>query len=144
MVSRILVPLDGEENSHKALPTATFLAKIYDAEIMLLTITYFDKDTDDGYEISNNWLDSPMIGSVKGYVKRVFDEALIKIPKDIKVSTYQKSGSIEKGILDFIEDEKIDIVVMSCKNLSFVDHILKGSISRHIVEKSTCPVIIIK
>ena len=46
-IKRILVPVNGTEESTKALKLADTLAQIYNAEIALLLVTYFNENTDD-------------------------------------------------------------------------------------------------
>lgn len=144
MVKRILVPIDGSIQSLKALPMAVKIARLHQAELALLTVTYFAKETDAGYATVSTWLDSPMIGSVGKYVERVFAAAKEIIPKDVKVATYHLSGQPEETILDFVSENDVDMIAIGCKHVSFVDKIIKGSISRHIIEKAKCPVIIVK
>ncbi|MBM6833946.1 universal stress protein [Megamonas hypermegale] len=142
-IKRILVPVNGTEESTKALKLADTLAQIYNAEIALLLVTYFNENTDDKAN-EDSWLATPFTGSVAQYSHNVLDNARRYLSAKLQISTHNLSGQPKFKILEFAQIYSADIIIMGCRNLSFFDSILKGSVSRYILEKSTCPVIIVK
>ena len=138
-IKRILVPVNGTEESTKALKLANTLAQIYNAEIALLLVTYFNEGTDDNAN-EDSWLATP----VAQYSHNVLDNARRYLSAKLQISTHNLSGQPKFKILEFAQIYSADIIIMGCRNLSFFDSILKGSVSRYILEKSTCPVIIVK
>lgn len=144
-IKRILVPVNGTEESLKALDIAAELAQLYDARIDLLLVTYFSEETDSNIS-RESWLPNPLTGSVSKYIQAVFTKAYSLLPKNtnLRVDKYHLSGRPQVKILEFAKEHDVDVIIMGCRNLSFISSLLNGSISRHILEKSACPVIIVK
>ena len=140
-IKRILVPINGTEQSFKALKFATKLAKIYQAQIDLLLVTYFDEHTDDE---QTSWLPTPMATPVAKYKHNVFSKAQEFIPADLSIKMYQESGQPHEKILEFMNSHHSDMVVIGSRNLKFFGSIIQGSVSRQILEKAKCSVIIVK
>ncbi len=144
-VRHILVPVNGTEESLNSLTTAAAFAQIYKARITLLLVTYLKEDTDNTNTADrDSWLPAPVAGSVSRYAHAVFAAALSILPDDCKVDTYHASGQPTAKILEFAAKNDVDMIIIGCRKLSFLDTILKGSVSRRILEKATCPVIIVK
>jgi nucleotide-binding universal stress UspA family protein len=61
-----------------------------------------------------------------------------------KIKTTVLFGPTSSMVLDYIEDEKIDLVIMGTKGASGVKEIFIGSNAEKIVRKATCPVLAIK
>lgn len=142
-IQRILVPINGTTESLKALSLASELAQTHQAQICLLLVTYFKIETDDKLATSS-WLATPLIGPVSRYVEAVFNRAKDLLLPDIEVNTYHLSGQPATEILTFTKTHDIDLIIMGYRRLNLFSSIINGSTSRQILEKSTCPVIIVK
>lgn len=140
-IKRILVPINGTEQSLKALKFAIKLARIYAAQLDLLLVTYFNEDTDDNQA---SWLPTPLTTPVAKYKNVVFSHAQKFIPADLSIKMYQESGQPHEKILEFINSHHSDMVVIGSRNLKFFDSIIQGSVSRQILEKANCSVVIVK
>ena len=66
------------------------------------------------------------------------------MPANIDISTHHLSGQPASKILEFTKAHNTDLIIMGCRKLNLFSSILNGSTSRQILEKSTCPVIIVK
>lgn len=142
-IQQIVVPINGTAESFKALSLASDLAKIYQVQICLLLVTYFSTETDDKSTYSS-WLATPLTGSVSRYAESVFLRAKDLLPANIDISTHHLSGQPASKILEFTKTHNTDLIIMGCRKLNLFSSILNGSTSRQILEKSTCPVIIVK
>lgn len=142
-IQRILVPINGTAESLKALSLASELARTHQAQICLLLVTYFKIETDDNLAYSS-WLATPLTGSVSRYVEAVFKRAKDLLLPDLEVNTYHLSGQPATEILTFAKTHDVDLIIMGCRRLSLFSSIINGSTSRQILEKSTCPVLIVK
>ncbi|MBQ1460657.1 MAG: universal stress protein, partial [Selenomonas sp.] len=60
-LARILVPIDASEGAGRAAAFAVNLAEITGADVDVLHVTYFDKDTDAKEE---SWLPDSIAGSM--------------------------------------------------------------------------------
>ena len=142
-MKHILVPVSAADESMQALSFAAEMAQIYDASLSLLLVTYFDEHTD-GQKTAKSWLSSSLTGSVSRYTHAVFTKAAAHLPSGMSASYYHVSGQPQQKILEFAQANHTDLIIMSCRRLSFLDTLIGGSVSRHILEKSKCPVIIVK
>lgn len=141
--TRILVPINGTDEALDALPLAEKLARTLDAELMFLLVTYFDEDTDEPTYYTG-WLPKGLTESVSHYSRAIFSKINTIIPSDIHQSYHRRSGQARNEILKFAKENNVNYIVMGCRKLSFLSTILNGSVSRHILENSECPVTIVK
>ena len=142
-IKHILVPVNGTQESLKALDIAGKFATLYNAQINLLLVTYFTEETD-STNYKNSWLPAPLTTSVSKYAQSIFSKAISLLPKNVSIVTHHFSGQPKEQILEFTKKHETDVIIMGCRNLSFFSTILNGSVSRHILEKSACSVIIVK
>ena len=143
-IQQIVVPINGTAESFKAfIFSFRFSEKYTQAQICLLLVTYFSTETDDKSTYSS-WLATPLTGSVSRYAESVFLRAKDLLPANIDISTHHLSGQPASKILEFTKAHNTDLIIMGCRKLNLFSSILNGSTSRQILEKSTCPVIIVK
>lgn len=140
-VKHILVPINGTEQSFNALKFATSLASIYVAQIDLLLVTYFDEYTDD---TQSSWLPSELMIPISKFKNTIFKQAQTFIPANLSVKMHQESGQPIDKILEFTQEHHSDMIVIGSRNLKFFDSLIKGSVSRQILEKANCSVVIVK
>ncbi len=93
---------------------------------------------------------------VHSFEETLFKELKIKTDKQFvklqdkyakdnkKVKTKVLFGPPSSMVLDYIEDQKIDLVIMGTKGASGVKEVLMGSNAEKIVRNASCPVISIK
>lgn len=142
-IKRILVPINDTTEAFKALSMADNLAHIYNAQVALLLVTYFNEETDSSLE-GGSWLSTPFTGSVSRYSHSILDNARKHLSANLQISTHHLSGQPKLKILEFAQKYQADLIIMGCRNLSFFGTILSGSVSRYVLEKSICPVLIVK
>jgi nucleotide-binding universal stress UspA family protein len=140
---RILVPVDGSENSDKAVVQAADLAKVCTAVIDLLYVSYFDSGTDDIVE-NVSWLPDSVTGSIGKTSKAILEHAKTLIPENIEMRLHIETGIPAKKILDFAKHNKADLIVIGGRGLGIVEGFLLGSVSQKIIEQADCPVLIVK
>lgn len=146
MVKKILVALDGSKAAANALDFALKLAEISSAELELLTVVppVFLP------QYSIYVLKSEAIAdcakeleiSFRGVLSKAQREANKKKP-DLKVSTRFEKGEPDVKIVEVAETGKFDLIVMGSRGLGGRVSTL-GSISSRVVDKSSCPVVIVK
>ena len=146
MVKKILVALDGSKAAANALDFALKLAEISSAELELLTVVppVFLP------QYSIYVLKSEAIAdcakeleiSFRGVLSKAQREANKKKP-DLKVSTRFEKGEPDVKIVEVAETGKFDLIVMGSRGLGGRVSTL-GSVSSRVVDKSSCPVVIVK
>ena len=142
-IKRILVPVNETKEAFSALSMADNLARIYNAEVALLLVTYFNEKTDSSFD-GASWLSTPFTGSVSRYSHSILDSARMQLSANLQISTHHLSGQPKLKILEFAREYHADLIIMGCRQLSFFGTILNGSVSRYVLEKSICPVLIVK
>lgn len=136
---KILVPLDGSENSLHALEKAVQIAKQFDSKLSLINV----------YSISIfRVTPSQVFESMKEL--RIAGEAILaegkKIVKaqGIQVETILKDGHAVMEIVNTAKEGNFDLIVIGAKGMSKFKEILLGSVSDGVTRHSPCPVLIVK
>ncbi|MEW9668939.1 universal stress protein [Ammoniphilus sp. 3BR4] len=140
--SRIAVPFDNSDLSNRALETAIMLAK-QDERIELDVLTVVNIPTSVAYYGAYN--DDRIREAHLASAKEMMDGVEEKI-KDLpnKTRTFVLEGNPAPIIVDFVKQNDSDLVVMGSRGLSGLKEMFLGSVSHYVVQKSTCPVYIIK
>lgn len=139
----ILVPYDLSKSSNHAFKVALDIAKKYDSTITILTCVegdawhhkFYDSRADD------ELLKKQKKASI-GYIKKLEDMA--KKNNIQTKSRILKTMSVVTQIVDFAKAGKIDLVVMGSHGRSGIDKLILGSVANGVVNKTRCPVLIVK
>jgi nucleotide-binding universal stress UspA family protein len=143
---KILVPVDGSAHSLKALEIAADFAKTRQAEIYVISVAASIGSMED-HEIS------PSRRERHEEILREHAEAAIKVARellearqvDVKFSqTVSTSVSVPDAIIDFAEDEQIDLIVIGSRGLSVSSRFKIGSIANQVVRYCPCSVYLVK
>jgi nucleotide-binding universal stress UspA family protein len=62
----------------------------------------------------------------------------------IKTQIIQESISVVSSILEYAENEKIDLIVVGTRGRSGIKHLLIGSVAEGVVTYAHCPVLVVK
>lgn len=139
MISKILVPLDGSENSEKGLRYACWLASKVEATITVLhvvTIPYTGESAVFHIE--------PLEAAGRMILERA--KKILKEEKCVGAHFVLREGSGNAGheIVRFGEEENFSLIVMSAKGHSALAHLLMGSVSDMVVKHAPCSILIVK
>jgi nucleotide-binding universal stress UspA family protein len=147
--SKIVVGVDGSEESMKAAEYAISIAKLYNAELNAITVL----TSDIGYICSSPGVESPPL-TVKEIIllagdeaKKWFDEIKEKANKkgiQLKTEYIVAKKSLLNTILEYVEEHNINLVVVGTRGRSGIKKMLLGSIASGLVTYSPCPVLVIK
>ncbi len=134
---KILVPLDGSENSKRGLDAAIYQAQNNDAEI---TGVYVIPNVPEMFE--NRPPNSP-VGQKEA--ANIMTEAK-KRSSENHVTFQEKiiHGSAGKDIVKFAEDNNFDLITIGARGISSVKEAFLGSVSHYVSQKSKSPVLIVK
>jgi nucleotide-binding universal stress UspA family protein len=145
-VKKVVFPTDFSELSNHAIPYAIKMAKIFDAElIMLHAITLYEHDPNDPEH------QFPSLRAYCGEVRKAADNGFqICIERmgdsGVKVRKAVIQGiSPHAAILDFVKEEgDVGMLVMSTHGRSGLSHVLLGSVTENVIRYSPCPVLVVK
>jgi nucleotide-binding universal stress UspA family protein len=154
LIKRILVPVDGSEQSDKALDFALDLAEKYSAKIEILSVvsheTSYMPILFGGAGVpptpaSADWLNA-YIEERKTSHENVLLQSLkkAKIYPSLDVSTRLVEGRAAEKIVEITKKEAFDLIVMGSRGLGGVKEFLLGSVSDRVADKAECPVLIVK
>lgn len=148
-IKKILVTIDGSENSKKAAEYAISLAKKYDAELIILYVLYSEL----GFAYSNLLgVTTPraikdVLETQKKDVQKWFDEIKSKLA-NTKISVTDRIivsvSSIVGEIIGFADKEKVDLIILGTRGRTGFKKLLLGSVAEGVVNHSSCPVMVVR
>lgn len=135
---KVLVPIDGSENSNKALLQACDFAKKYDAKITILYVV--EKIT------PLNLLDK------KEYLQmaRTFGNKVLKnaatttVKKGVDSKQILKEGNIVNEITKLAKNQNYNMIIVGSKGLGKTAKFFLGSVSNKLANNSPCSILIVK
>jgi nucleotide-binding universal stress UspA family protein len=129
-LSNMLVPVDGSENSEKAIRYAEALAEKTDAKMTLLCV-----------QESPLFTLKPEISTEMG--NRILAHAASKVTRT-QSERVLESGDPAKKIIETAKSGNYDLIVISSKGQETIRRFLMGSVSDHVVHYSDRSILIIK
>ena len=143
-VSTILVPTDFSADADKALSTATELAKLFGARIVIIH----------AYQV-NIPVVSPIAGGYalpQGFYEDLRSQAIAQVEKlaqqaaseGIEVTGIALQERAAVAIAAHAESLPADLIVMGTRGLTGLKHVLLGSVAERVVREAPCPVLTVK
>lgn len=144
-MKKILVAVDGSEDSKKALLNSANIAKRFDSEVLLVRvqkladILFSEPEMD---ELKKSVEKSPLKGELEKKSRQILDDAEKILAKNsvTKIKKIFRWGHPAEEILKAADEEKVDAIVLG----SHGRHrgILIGSVSREVMERAKVSVMI--
>lgn len=142
MYKKILVPTDASEYSKRALIKAIELAHHFQAEIILMHVT-FTPQAYWGYTISYGI--SVTQEDLNRNGEMALEAALMGVSTEgVKITTVLEIGHPVSKILEQIKKDNIDLVVIGSHGYGPITGSVLGSVSQRVLQKATCPVLLVK
>jgi nucleotide-binding universal stress UspA family protein len=142
MGKRILVPVDGSEQAHRAFE---FVAEEFgDAEVVLLHVI---NPAEAGYSaqasipsFSEEWYESEQAAAEELFaeIAELADGTELSIERETEV------GKPIRAIVEFADETGVDQIVMGSHGRSGVTRILLGSVAEAVVRRSPVPVTVVR
>ena len=149
--SKILVAIDGSQPSIDAANYAIEIAK-KNNNSQLISLTVLDISTP--RRLSSSFITAPTYGLKELEEQRKQAEKWLEsiskkveeIEKNIhyKAEIIEGSISVEGTIVDYAENENIDLIVIGTRGRSGFKRMLLGSVASKVVTYATCPVLVVK
>ncbi|WP_336036373.1 universal stress protein [Halobacterium yunchengense] len=139
-MAKILVPIDGSQQSRDALEYA--LEHFKDADITAINVIdpieagYTAQATVPGY--SEEWFEQAQAAA-----DDLFEEAQ-ELAGDHDLDTVTEVGRPSRTIVDYADEHDINHIVMGSHGRSGVSRILLGSVAESVVRRSPVPVTIVR
>ncbi len=129
-ISKILVPVDGSENSLKALEHAVALARETDTKITLINVMD-----------SNFFRIKPEFSNEIG--KKILSQAADKA-EGVKIYQRLEQGDPAETIIRIAQDEDFDLIVMGSRGHGAMKRWLLDSVSDHVMHYTDRSVLLVK
>lgn len=142
MFKKILVPTDASEYSRRALKTALELARSVHAEVVLLHVSYTPQaywgyTISYGITVTQEQLDQNGDLALEATLSGIDSEQVV-------INKRVESGHPVTIILEQIKKENIDLVIMGSHGYGAIAGSVLGSVSQRVLQRASCPVLIIK
>jgi len=140
--NRILYPVDLSEPSAKIVPYVQSVAQKFGSQIhILFAARVFDHFT-------SMYVPLPSISKfekelIEGSEKRLYefvDEHFSEFPQ---TKTAVVAGDASEEIINYIQENKIDLVIMATHGRKGMDKIIFGSVAERVVKTSPVPVMVV-
>ena len=143
-MKKILVPCDFSEQAVNAFRVAVDIAKESRGEVHLIHVVELS--------VMHDTILMPVLSFEEELLKELRDKADVQFGKlskrygkdNVDVISSVQFGSISIMILNYVEENNIDLVIMGTKGASGMSEMLMGSNAEKIVRNSSVPVLCIK
>ena len=143
MIEKILVAIDGSDNSDRALNFAIDLTQKFDSKILLLTVVPPLFLPIPSLNVMKSQAITDAYSELEQSFRSVLSRAEEKAKKNTKnVFTRLEHGNPDEMIVDTAKLGNFSVIVIGSRGLGRRDAL--GSVSSRVAEKATCPVIIVK
>jgi len=142
-INRILIPTDFSETGLLAIKHGAFMARLFKAELFLLHVLEVSEYT---YDIPEPVLRLPNLEVIQDVATRKLSEIAEDIRKEygIAATTMSSTGKISSEVVNYADENKIDIIVMGTHGASGFEEYFMGSNAHKVVTRAHCPVISIQ
>ena len=151
MYKRLLVAVDGSEQSYKALDHAVAIAEKFDSELILLTILpglvppFFNNEVFSPITDSKEFLKyQDRMNELYHSMLKEADEMVSMKHPNLNIRTILREGRPSATIVDVAENEGCDMIVMCSRGIGGVMGWVLGSTSHRVAASCKKPVMIIK
>ncbi|KYH42601.1 MAG: UspA domain-containing protein [Candidatus Bathyarchaeota archaeon B63] len=150
-LSRILVPIDDSKPSMKALELAMDLAMKYKSRICIVNIIpthqlyHWLIALRSTFSHETLFIPTSLIREMEEEARSLLISTLLSI-RSIGIESYaiMGKGHPASEIVRIAKEENIDLIVIGSKKPSIFAGLLFGNISRSIISKAPCPVLVVK
>ena len=139
MYDDILVPTDGSPAADAAVEHAVTLAERFDSTIHALYVV--DATAFSSLEAGSQVVADALEEEGEGAVARIAEAA-----DEAGIPTVERvvSGTAYRSIIDYAEDEDVDLVTMGTHGRRGLDRYLLGSVTERVVRSADAPVLTVR
>lgn len=145
MLKKLLVAIDGTEYSWRALEYAMGIAKLNDAEMVVLTVAK------DGLQHTPQLpLESELAGTVNEPAMQIGNDVLGAAKHMVEQQQIPCSYTLVIGsrpapeIIKCCRKEHCDTIIIGTRGFGAIEGLFKNSVSQTVIENASVPVIVIK
>lgn len=136
-LKKILVTTDLSPHSLAAVEYATSFGNLYASRLYLLFVI----DRKEGHHTRET---HPHFHSEAEAQATLEEFARKNLPPEIRIEPVVRKGTPTEGILSFVEEAGIDMIVIATHGHTGLRHILMGNVTEKVVRNSPVPVLTVK
>lgn len=141
MLSKLLVPVDGSENSLRALDHANYLAKKTGANITAMNVI----ENPPTVYVESQKLLNDLLAKFREESANILDKCKqIAEKNDVKIETVMGEGDAASTIVGYAQKGDFDTIIIGRRGLGRVKEMMLGSISNKVLHHAKCTVMIVK
>ncbi len=142
LVKKILYPVDFTSSSEKIVPYVKDFVKNCDAELHVIHVIRSAEDFA-GFEMGAAWyaaFEKDLMDGAEKSMKRFIEEQLNDVGN---VTTHVVVGDVVDEIINYIENNGIDLVIIGTHGRKGLEKVMFGSVAEGVVGNAPCPVLTI-
>ena len=142
MIQRILIPIDGSDHSRKVIELASDIASKYKAKVHIVHVV---SPLHHQYQIQDALMQE-VEKNYQEFAQRIIDEAENEVKKK-GVESYESTilrGDPAQEILQFAQENGVDMIVMGSRGAGAADMLMFGSVSHKVCHLCECTCITVK
>lgn len=138
---KILIATDGSEPNKKAISYGIELGRLSDAKVYVVyvvdTATFASIPMDTGWEVMYELLQK----EGKEAMQHIIDDAKVL---GVEIESSLLEGHPSQEIIEFSQDNDIDIIILGTLGKSGLDRFLLGSVAEKVTRNSKIPVLVVR
>ena len=142
-IKNILIPTDFSETGLLAIEHGAFMARLLKAELYLIHVLEVNEYA---YDIPEPILRLSNLDSLQAIVGKKMDDVSENIRREygIKPVTLCSTGRIASVVVNYADENKIDLIIMGTHGASGFEEYFMGSNAHKVVNRANCPVITVQ
>jgi nucleotide-binding universal stress UspA family protein len=141
-VKRILVPIDFSPNAEAVIEWAGHLAEEHESTVVLCHAYHLPVEFQ---QLEGAYLPADFWANVKQEAQASLGRYAAQLrARGLEVEEVVREGYPATVIEEEARNQHADLIVIGCRGLSGLKHLLLGSIAERVVQKAPCPVLTVK
>jgi len=137
-IKKILIPVDFSDNSKKILESAVYIADKFEATLCVVFVV----QTLDDY--SGFFVPHMPVAKFEEEMARAAEQKMESFLDDHQaLAAKVLVGDVAEQIIQYAEQEKVDLIVMGTHGYKGLERVLFGSVAGKVVRAAPCPVMTI-
>jgi nucleotide-binding universal stress UspA family protein len=139
---RIVVGVDGSDQSIHATRVAAGIARARDAELAIVTVV---RPPEGWWGVVGSPPTAEALGdALSDAQQQVLDKTVASVDLEgISYDTFEEIGDPSQRLIEACDQMDADLLVVGRRGAGFIKRVVVGSVAKHVVDEAPCPVLIV-